>query len=182
MSPVSYKCRFYFAAPTEVSPPETAAPSGLRVELWRPSPTELAPKGMCAPSLAVWWAFHRMHLFRNRRYSVLAIYEGQRPVHRSVVTPGWLRFPFMDADDLQIGATWTDPEYRGRGLAALAISHIVHGAKDSCARFWYLTEETNRASIRAVEKAGFTRYLEGRRTKRLGFRLLGAYIPDRRAD
>lgn len=170
-------CRFYFAAPSEVAPPEGGG--DLRVALWRPSLRRPWPRRMFTPPLAVWWIFHELHVFRNRRYGVLTVYDGDKPIHRSVVTPGWFRFPFMAVDDLQIGDTWTDPDYRGRGIASEAIRKVAALERTTCGRLWYLTEEANLASIRAAEKAGLSRYRIGHRTRRLGLRLLGAFVPTR---
>ena len=147
------------------------------MELWRPSLTELAPPGLHSPALSVWWLFHHLRIFENRRYGVLAIYDGLTPIHRSVITPKWPRFPFMAKEDLQIGATWTHPSYRGRGLAVYAIGKVGELERRHCPRFWYLTEESNLASVRAAVGAGFSKYFEGSRTKRFGLRLFGAFIP-----
>ena len=97
-------------------------------------------------------------------------------IHRSGIFPGYFRFPFMAADDLQIGDTWTQPEYRGQGLATFAIQKIAEAFRKPGRTFWYVVEQENRASIRAVEKAGFEMLGEGNRTKRFGIRALGAYI------
>lgn len=175
--PDDHACRFYFVTPAEVPPPRGGL--GLRVALWRPTLLKPCPPRMLTAPLVVWWVFHEFRVFRNRRYAVLMMYDGERPVHRSVVTPGWFRFPFMSVDDLQIGDTWTHPDYRGRGIAGEAIRQVAERETATCGRLWYLTEEANSPSIRAAEKAGFSRYRVGRRTKRLGLRLLGAFVPAR---
>jgi len=77
--------------------------------------------------------------------------------------------------DLQISDTWTRPEYRGRGLATLAIEKIVASHHQQGGMLWYVVEEHNAPSIRAVEKTGFKKVGWGLRRKRLGLRVLGAY-------
>ena len=81
----------------------------------------------------------------------------------------------MSPLDLQIGNTWTNPQYRGRGLAPSAIRRIVtqfHGPRRA---FWYLVDKQNASSVAAVERAGFERIGEGVRESRLGVRLLGYF-------
>ena len=83
------------------------------------------PPGMHGVPFGVWWIFHNLHLFANRGYAILVIYDGDRLIHRSCVFPRYPRFPFMRDSDLQIGDTWTDPSYRGRGIATLAIREVL---------------------------------------------------------
>src|SRR5437868_9514403 len=90
---------------------------GMRVVLWRPSPLEATPPGVKGVAFKIWWAFHHFRIFANRAYALMLIYDGDRLVHRSGVYPRYFRFPFMSDQDLQIGNTWTDPQYRGKGLA-----------------------------------------------------------------
>ncbi len=87
------------------------------------------PAGVRGVSFYVWRAFHAAHVFANRDYALLVIYDGDRLVHRSCVFPRYPRFPFMRDDDLQIGDIWTDPDYRGQGLATRAIAEggVAHG-------------------------------------------------------
>ena len=55
------------------------------------------------------------------------------------------------------------------------IQEIVKICRQSGRRFWYLVEENNAPSIRAVEKIGFYRFGMGERTKRMGLSLLGTF-------
>jgi len=81
----------------------------------------------------------------------------------------------MSAEDLQIGDTWTEPDHRGKGIASWAINEIVRLKQQPGRRFWYVVENNNLPSIRAIEKAGFVRVGSGMRTKRLGLKLLGSF-------
>jgi RimJ/RimL family protein N-acetyltransferase len=84
----------------------------------------------------------------------------------------------MNKDDLMIGSVWTDPQFRGRGLAAYAIQGIVR-LKSKPGRFlWYITRKANLPSIRAAEKGGLVKVGEGTRTRRLGLRILGSFVMD----
>jgi RimJ/RimL family protein N-acetyltransferase len=152
-----------------------AAPDVAGIELWRPSPSGLRPPAVTGAGAYVWAAFHTLHLFSNRDYAAVLIREGGEPVHRSYVFPRWARFPFMAADDLQIGDTWTAPAARGRGLARLAIrAALAHFARPG-RRFWYVAAADNHPSIRAAEGAGLRRVAVAHRTAPFGVRLVGRY-------
>jgi RimJ/RimL family protein N-acetyltransferase len=104
---------------------------------------------------------HRLHLFAGSGSGALLIYEGQRVVHYSGFTRRYWRFPFVADDDFQIGATWTDPPCRGKGLASLALQMVVATLAKPGRRLWYVVEDVNEPSIRVVEKARFTLAAEG---------------------
>ncbi|MEI4197514.1 GNAT family N-acetyltransferase [Roseovarius sp. E0-M6] len=119
---------------------------------------------------------HRLGLFANDDYSAMLLAkEGTPPAHISSVFPGFMRFPFMKPEDLQIGATATAPEAAGSGLATRAIVEIVDRLEKPDRTFWYLTDAANAASCRVIEKAGFRLVGEGEKYPRLGVRALGYY-------
>lgn len=147
--------------------------------LWKPSMLEIIPKGVALFPFAVWWVMHYLHIFANRDYGLYLVYDRDNLIHRSVISPGYFRFPFMAKIDLQIGDTWTKSEYRGKGLAVIAVTQIIQLLRKPGRRFWYLTEESNQASIRVIEKVGFEKVGEGSRTKRCGLSVLGAFVIDK---
>ena len=152
--------------------------------LWRPSLFSIIPKGVSFKPFLAWWFFHYLRLFYNRNYGLFLIYDGDKLIHRTLLTPGYFRFPFMKKNDLQIGDTFTDISYRGKGLATFAIREIIqshlndHLNGEKTCHFWYLVEEDNIASIRAIEKAGFRMVGKGKRKKRFGLSFLGYYELD----
>lgn len=149
--------------------------------LWRPSLRQWIPHRLPLVPFSVWWLFHQARVFANRDYSVFSIHDGTHRIHRSCVFPGYFRFPFMEAGDLQIGDTWTSPDYRGRGLAKYALRETVRLLGRPDRSFWYLTESDNTPSIRVAEQVGFRLAGEGRRTHRYGLRILGSFELDRAA-
>ena len=151
------------------------AVAGGRVVVWRPSWRRVPPSLIRSRVTWVWWLFHNLHVFRSRAFCVILVVRDNRLLHRSSVFPPYFRFPFMRSVDVQIGDTWTDPRERGRGIATavIGVALAVPGRRDGDA--WYIVEENNRASIRAVEKAGFTLVGRGRRLPRLGLKPLGYY-------
>jgi RimJ/RimL family protein N-acetyltransferase len=119
---------------------------------------------------------HRLHLFAGSGSGALLIYDGQRLVHYSGFTPEYWRFPFVSDGDFQIGDTWTDPAHRGRGLASFALQTIVATLAKPRRRLWYVVEDSNKPSIRVVEKAQFTLAAEGTWVRPWAFKLAGAYV------
>jgi len=170
---------FWVLACPRPSAPAADLPAGYAFELWRPTWLDMVPRGLPLYPFGVWWAVHQTRVFSNREYAVLLIRSGSRVVHRTCVFPGyWPRFPFMAREDLQFGDIWTEPDYRGRGLAAWALGYLVNTFAGSPRRLWYLVEETNRASLRVVRRAGFVCVGRGRRVSRWGLRLLGSFVLD----
>lgn len=165
---------FYKACSHRGTPPVLADP-GYSWELWRPSLGAVTPPGLPFLPFAVWWLFHHLQIFANSGYALFLIRQYGKLVHRSVVTPGYLRFPFMSKRDLQVGDTLTEPGERGKGLAAFALRAILSSDDDADRQYWYVVERDNTASIRAAEKAGFRLAGEGTRTKRFGLRALGSF-------
>ena len=164
-----------YRATTE--PPALTTPDpAWTISLWRPSVGDIMPPGVHGIPFRVWWLFHNLHLFANQDYAILVIYDRDRLIHRSCVFPRYPRFPFMRDDDLQIGDTWTDPAYRGRGIATLAIREVLIRMARPGRAFWYVVESENVASVRVIERAGFTQLGKSVRTSRLGLRLLGAFV------
>ncbi len=161
--------------------PAPAPPSGLSRSLWTPGWRAVRPTGLTGITWVVWWSFHQLRVFGNRDYGVLLVNDaGGRVVHRACVFPPYPRFPFMAPDDLQIGDLWTAEEWRGHGLATASLGHIVQQKVRPGRRLWYLAEQSNTASIRVAERAGFRCVGTGRREGRWGLRPLGAYrlVPD----
>ncbi len=155
--------------------PERGAVGGRDWILWRPSILRPVPPALPLLPYAVWWLFCYARIFKNPDYRILLLYDKGVPLHRSVVTPPFFRFPFLGRGDLQVGDTWTVPEFRGRGIASEALVRITERLGKPGRSFWYVVEEGNGSSISAVRKAGFERYGTAVRTSRFGLRLLGAY-------
>lgn len=143
--------------------------------LWSTGILRIIPDGISWLPFGVWWLFDRFHIFANHNYALFLIYDENKLVHRSCVFPKYFRFPFMQKDDLQIGDTWTHPEYRGQGLATFAIWKILRNYHKPGRHFWYVVEENNKASIRVIEKSGFSLVGKGVRTKHFGISLLGSF-------
>lgn len=158
---------------------DDADPSQLdfACELWRPSFLSFMPTGLKSFTFFVWWIFHQARVFTNREYSVILLRDIDGEIaHRSTITPKYFRFPFMAKDDLQIGDVWTSEKYRGKGLAFLAVKKVLEAYAPAKTKIWYLVEETNVASIKLAEKAGFVLWGQGERHSPMGINFLGKYL------
>ncbi len=147
----------------------------LRFTVWRPGVLHFKPPSQQLRNTLVWWGLHQTRVFRSRQYSVLLVRDGQRIVHRSCIMPAWFRWPFMGTDDIQITATWTEPDQRGRGIATLAAQMIVADAQPG-QTVWYATRELNESSVAVCRSAGMEPAGTAFRTQRLGLRSLGSLV------
>ena len=142
-------------------------PGSYSWTIWRPRIWPALPRGLSGLKLKLRflfrWALYRAHLFGGSECGALLVYEGERLAHYSSYTPRYWRFPFLADDDLQIGDTWTDPAYRGRGLALFALQTLEANLERPNRRLWYVVGELNQPSIRVAEKAHFTLAAEGTR-------------------
>jgi len=155
-------------------------PKGLSVNRWIPGLCQVRPWGADGRRWLVWWLFHHVHIFANRSYEVVTVVEHGVVIHRAGVFPRYFRFPFMARSDVQIGDVWTAPQWRGRGLATWSIAAIASSCQERGGQAWYVTESTNEASRRSVERAGLVLDGTGRRVTRLGCSLLGGFVMDPR--
>lgn len=147
------------------------------VYLWRPGLTNIFPPGLLEIKFLVWWLLHYLRIFPNRDYCVLLILDkGKTLIHRSCAFPRYFRFPFMRDNDLQIGDTFTDGKCRGKGLATYAILKIAESLKMKNRKFWYITDENNKPSVRVIERCGFYKVGYGERTKLFGSKFLGSFV------
>jgi RimJ/RimL family protein N-acetyltransferase len=142
-------------------------------QFWRPSLTRIVPPGNPVWPFVIWWGLHMFRVFQNSDYCVVLYFENDTLVHRSVVFPGFYRFPFMTGHDLQVGGVWTAPGSRNKGIAGLALVNVI--AHFSGRRIWYLCDESNPASIAVATKAGMRLHAIGTRTRQLGLYLLGQF-------
>ena len=151
-------------------------PAGYTFSAWHPSLRQPVPPSL-GWKFSTWTLFHFAHLFPNREYHVVYVRCGGRIVHRSCVLPRYFRWPFMSHQDLHVSSTWTEPEFRGRGLASVALAHVATTMLVPGRRIWYATRKSNIPSIRTCTRVGFTLSGYARRTATVGLRSLGQLTP-----
>jgi RimJ/RimL family protein N-acetyltransferase len=169
------ECVLFFKGRPESAPQPQPLPSGYEALFWRPSLTRICPPRHGLYPFVIWWLFHVLRVFGNPEYGVFLIRQDKRCVHRSVVTPRFFRFPFMNAGDLQVGDVWTAESERGRGLASFALLYILNTDSNRERAYWYVVDAGNLASIRVAEHASFRNSACGTRTCLCGVRLFGTY-------
>ena len=151
-----------------------------RCVIWRPRAWRILPRGLRGARMRLKflfrWTLDGMRVFAGPGFGAVLIYEGDRLVHYSGFTPRYWRFPFIANGDLQIGDTWTDPAYRGRGLASAGLARTVALLARPQRRLWYVVESTNGPSIRVAEKARFVLAAEGSMVDLWGFKLARVYV------
>lgn len=133
-----------------------------KVEIFRPSlfRFRLHKSGIL---IYIFW-----YLFTFGRYFILYIKDGDRIIHYSHCFTKFYKFPFMTRKDLEIGPCWTDSQYRGQSLYPFAISHIYEQFRGKYKNFYIFTSQDNIASQRGIEKAGFVKIMNLRKSGILG--------------
>jgi RimJ/RimL family protein N-acetyltransferase len=169
--------QFFYRNGDAPLPPAPVLPAGCAFRIWRPAADGFPPAGPCSVENTAWFAFARLGLFAWNGFAELSVWEERRMLHRLVVTPRWFRFPFMASRDLQIGALWTAPHARRRGLARATIAE-AHRRHPACNRFWYVTDDSNEASVRLASGCGYAPAGTGKRTRPLGLSALGRFRLD----
>lgn len=82
------------------------------------------------------------------------VYENEKLIHYSYVTKRCFKFPFLKAEDIEIGPCVTDEAYRGRGIYPEVLRQIVSSELRGGTAYMIISD-TNTSSIRGVEKCGF---------------------------
>lgn len=168
---------FYRYSCSQDPPPLPSGISSYTAQVWRPSGISVVPAcGLSPLTRLAWTGFHLSRIFRNRDHTVVLLHRNGLCVHRTLLFPPYFRFPFMSPDDLQCGDIWTHPSERGHGLATAGLALALYHAWQSNRRFWYLTEEINRASCLLAAKAGFHLVGRGQRRARCGLKILGQFV------
>ena len=147
--------------------------------MWRAYRRRPWPGGECDAKTKLRFFFrfvlYRLDLFANSDCGALCIFEKDNLVHYSAFSPRYWRFPFLRDTDLQIGNTWTEPSYRGRGLAFFALVQVIEEMEEIGRDFWYVVDRENLPSISVAEKAGFKCMATGDWIKPWGIKSLGVY-------
>ena len=110
-----------------------------------------------------YWFFHYLHIFKNRDYSALLVYEEKNLIASMLIVPAHFKWPFMKSDDLQFTYVLTAPMFRGKGIGEMMLRRAIREYQRNNREFWYVTDKNNYASIRLCSKAGFEFWSDARR-------------------
>jgi RimJ/RimL family protein N-acetyltransferase len=144
-----------------------ALPSGLEASNWKPTFSQALPPSISARSFYAWYLLHTFRLMKSQSYGALLIHQNDRLIHRSIIYPAHFRYPFMQANDVEIGSVWTEPDQRGKGLAVCALQLLVQRFA-RIGSVWYFTRDANTSSIRVAKKSGLVLVGELKQRKLLG--------------
>jgi len=133
------------------------------VKIWKPGFNNFIPPGK-GRKYFIYWLFHYLHIFKNRGYSALLVYENDLLIASMLIVPPHFKWPFMAKDDLQFTYVMTDPEYRGKGIGEIMLRCAIREFYKKDRTFWYVTDKTNVPSVKLCEKVGFTFYNYGFRS------------------
>ncbi len=101
------------------------------------------------------------HLLDNGGQMFLGLSKGE-PVHIAWLFyyPGISETPLhveLEPDEAYISSCHTHPEFRGNNIYPVVLQHILrHAAKENRKRCFISSNAANSASIRGIEKAGFS--------------------------
>ncbi|WP_294819444.1 hypothetical protein [uncultured Flavobacterium sp.] len=148
------------------SPDLSAFLRDYRVEVWRPTLTNILPPGFPKKYMMFWFA-HFLGVFRNKRYSVIYVYDRENGAMMSstLLVPTYFKWPFMGKEDLQYSYSITKPQYRGKGINTYVkqYARVLYPQKEVA--FWGLVHPENISSIKVLEKTGL-HFLKGTRVSK----------------
>jgi GNAT superfamily N-acetyltransferase len=159
-------------------PPATkfVLPDGFKMASRRPTLLHPVPSASCSR-----WKFGVLGALSTvlRGGSYFRVYVVSAPdgsvAHYSVLHPKYFRFPFMGVDDVQIGGLWTEPRYRGLGLAGFAVQAVLRAEAGREAVCWYVVADDNLPSLRVARKNDFAVHGFIARRRRFGIDLLARF-------
>jgi len=162
--------------------PQSPVPKGYRVVIWEPSPLRLLPawvvqipRGERVLLRIRNLVYYRLWQFFTRSgYLIVALLEGNRLAHYTVLRGRDLRFPWMGPRDLQIGS-WTHPLHRRRGLASAALSVALSIRPAPEWRVWWVCRWDNTVSNNVARRQGLVVVSSCLRKPRFGSDLLGYF-------
>ena len=126
-----------------------------KIELifWSPSLLQIKPILFPIIPFLIWYIFHYLGIFENKKFSIAYIKNKNKILHRTLIFPKFYRFPFMKKQDLQLGDILTEKSFRGKGVASKVISFILEKYKTK--NFWFLCNENNISSILIAHNNNF---------------------------
>ena len=108
------------------------------------------------------------YIFSLGRYRVFYIIDDKTKAiaHYSILIPKIFKYSFMKKDDWQIVNVFTFSVYRRQKLYQFALAKILSELKGS--NIWIGTRNDNISSINGIEKAGFKKAANVRKTRVFG--------------
>lgn len=123
--------------------------SNYRMSVFKPNITNLHKQGEGFLVNLFWF------IISYGKFKILHLFDSENIVHYSYITPAVYRFPFMKANDMQIGPCLTFEKYQKRGIYAAVLRYLISEYNHANRTLWIYCNENNHASRKAIEKVGF---------------------------
>ncbi len=107
-------------------------------------------------------------LFTKGHYRIIYVKKDNSIIHYTHILPKFFKFPFMNTNDLEIGPSWTDEAYRGKGIFPAVLAYVALCWKEEKRTFYAFTNIENHSSQKAILKADFYKWMSGYKTNKLG--------------
>ena len=91
------------------------------------------------------------------KYKIYYLCKDDVILHYSYVIPKCCKFLFMKKGDYEIGPCVTSIDYRRRGCYHFMLNYITSLSEYRDVIFYMIVKKTNTSSIRGIEKSGFIR-------------------------
>ena len=88
-------------------------------------------------------------------YHKVCVFDKGAVIHTSTVIGRGFKFPFLKRGEAQIGPCFTKQDFRGQGIYPAVLKLILSSGKYK--GYYMLVRDDNAASIRGIEKAGFSK-------------------------
>ncbi len=106
--------------------------------------------------------------FTKGQYRIIYVKKDNTIIHYTHILPKFFKFPFMGSNDLEIGPSWTDEQYRGKGIFPAVMAYAFGYFKEEKRTFHAFAHIDNIPSQKAILKVGFSKWMNGYKTEKLG--------------
>lgn len=150
---------------------ESELDSKIEYKIWNPGICSFVPPYF-PKKYIIYWLFHFLKVFRNGRYQAVFGYIDGKIVSSFLVVPKYYRWPFMSDGDLQFTFVKTYPSHRRLGIGYRSIQFGLSEFLSDKTSVWYVTDDSNQASVALAQKCGFSFYCNGKRDYLFGLKFL----------
>ena len=169
---------FFYRQIDSLPKEEAKIPDDLRVRVRRPASYV---EGMSEMNLGRWMKeLYSRQTFRSkgllRTFKEFDLMRGDKILCKALLISKIPEYEFLPSDGVHLCYCETASDERGKGYYPMLLRHIRarYPRKD----LHVIVYEDNTASIKGIEKAGFIRYAEGRKTSDGRFVITTRYFPE----
>lgn len=102
------------------------------------------------------------------KFRIIYVKKDKIIIHYTHILPKFFKFPFMHDKDLEIGPSWTAQGHRGKGIFPAVLTYAIQYFKEKKRTFYVFAHIDNHPSQKAILKAGFSKWMNGCKTEKLG--------------